>query len=407
MRSVLTATISFVLLAAVAGPVAVRSAPPLVQPVGALDVPAALALYDRGEYSEFISAISTAGAIPRNLFKNFEKDAGRWVNDGQAPDRPRRAIVAASVAIEIAHVLHHQAPEWPGEYLVWAVRTVRQNLPPVVTPAERCWYLAAAAGMEELETDDPWALPAGRHVVLRRQREVDTSGGLLALAEARVPDEPRFKLARVEALEFRLALFDHAPAFDEFIARRANAADVPADGVPADDEVKGAILDRAFAIQHQQQHARVPDTERAFEALDVYPALRAEAALHAGFLLSTSDPERALTLLRRVPSLTGEAYLTHLSHYFAGRTLQRLGKHAAAIAEFEQALRIVPNARTATALLCVEFVLTGGAAERERAAALLNATDTPFAPPDPWALYYHGDARLWPVFSAQLRQALR
>ena len=373
----------------------------------ALDVRNALELYDRGQYSEFVAVVQAVGAIPRDLFKKFARGAARWVDDGQGPERPRRAIVAASVALEIAHAVHHETPEWPAEYLVWAVETIRQNLPSAVTPAERCWYLAAAAGMEELEADDPWALPSGRHVVLRNQREVDPSGGLLSLAEVRVPDEPRFKLARVEALEFHLGVFDHAPAFDEFIARRADAANVPSDGRQLDEELRGAVLDRAFAVQHQQQHSRMLDVERAFEALDSYPTLRAEVALHSGFLLRTSDTVRALVFLRQVPSLTGEAYLTHLSHYFAGRTFQRLGNHAAAIAEFEEALRIVPNARTATALLSAELVLTGGVAERERAAQLLRAGNSPLAPPDPWALYYHGDARLWPVYIVRLRQALQ
>jgi tetratricopeptide (TPR) repeat protein len=373
----------------------------------AANTAAALALYDRGQYSEFIAAISAEGSIPRDLFKTFAKDAARWVSEGQGPDRPRRAIVAASVALEIAHVVHDEAPEWPGEYLVWAVRTVRANLAPAPTAAERAWYLAALAAMEELQTEAPLELPEGRHVVLQRQHEVDRSGGLLGLAESRVPEEPRFKLAHVEALEYRIGLFDRAPAFDDFLAHRA-ATGPPTDQRPIDAMDRKAAAERFDAVnRYLRGYARVPEIIRAYEGLSAYPTLRPEIALRIGVLESISNPHRALALLRSVPSGTSEAYLIYLCHYFAGRTFQRLGDHSAAIAEFEQALGVIPNARAATTMLCAELVLTGGAAERERAARLLRASLTGLAPPDPWALYYHGDARLWPVYVVRLRETLK
>ena len=120
----------------------------------ALDTTAALNLYDSGSYPEFFDAIGREGVVPRDLFKEFKKDTERWLQVSDAAVRQRRTIVAASVALEIAHLLHDEPPEWPAEYLSWASRVMERAAPPIPSPVERLWHLTAIAGMEELAL--PW-----------------------------------------------------------------------------------------------------------------------------------------------------------------------------------------------------------------------------------------------------------
>jgi tetratricopeptide (TPR) repeat protein len=365
-----------------------------------LGVTDALSLYDRGSYPQFFDAIARDGAVTRDSFKVFDKDASRWIAATDVPSQPRRTIVAASVAIEIAHRLHDEPPEWPAEYLVWVSRLMRTHSPAVPSPIERLWYLAVIAGTEEL--DDPWVLTTatrgrGNSTVENQFTDVN-AGGQAAIAARRFPDEPRFRLARVEALEADVTWADAAPSFIDLL--KASAA------TRAREEPHTGVWDQAPDLL--RLYARIPDIVRAYESLDTDASLQAEVGLHVGFLESAAGNwDAALTRLRRVPALTDEVYLRYLSQYFIGRVYQKMGDHPAAEAAFEQAVRIVPNARSATVMLAAELMMSDRAADRNRAYSLLPSAYTDAAPTDPWRLYPHGDARLWPAYMARLREALR
>ncbi len=90
-----------------------------------LAVADALALYDRGDYPAFFSAINREGAVDKDLFKSFEKTAEEWIATGPESGRDRRVLVAASVALEIAHLLVDQPDDRPARYLAWASTVVR------------------------------------------------------------------------------------------------------------------------------------------------------------------------------------------------------------------------------------------------------------------------------------------
>ena len=100
-------------------------------------------------------------------------------------------------------------------------------------------------------------------------------------------------------------------------------------------------------------------------------------------------------------------YLRYLSQYFIGDTLQAMGDHAGALDAFERAAQMMPRVRSAATQVAAELLLVGRVADRDRAYELLQAAYAADAPDDPWRLYSHGDARLWPTYMAQLRQALR
>src|SRR5688572_21564268 len=93
----------------------------------ALQVTDALNLYDLGSYSEFFAAIGRDEAVNKDLFKTFEKEADRWLKM-PSPSAERRTLVAASVALEIAHLMRDQPADRAGAYFAWASKVVRENV---------------------------------------------------------------------------------------------------------------------------------------------------------------------------------------------------------------------------------------------------------------------------------------
>ena len=381
-----------------------RGQAPLPAP---LAVVPALDLYERGSYPQFFEAIGRDGAIDSDLYKTFEKEADRWIGAAPLASRERRTLVAASVALEVAHLLRYQPADRAARYLVWASLLMRRHPAPVPSGTERLWYLASIAGMEEL--DEPWVLTVGRESgssVLDPIRRELSRGGQLAIASARFPDEPRFLLARVAALEAQVPLpFLFAPSYLEFA--QLHAKDRVSDEPQSTDE-RLARGRRAQAIRVLIAREQLPEVTQAYEALRDRPDLQAETELHVGCLQSAAMQwTSALDHLRRVPTLTTENYLRYLSQYFIGRTLHNMGDRDGATSAFEQATRIVPKARSAATLLAAELLLSDRAVDRDRAYPLLRDAYSDLAPDDPWRLYPRGDARLWPTYMAQLRQALK
>jgi len=170
---------------------------PLVRP---LDVPSALTLYDRAEYSDFLAALGSAD-LGEGTFPIFQKQADRWVGAAAEGLKDRRRIVATSVALEIAHRLREEPPEHAGRYLVWASLAMR-HVTTVARETERAWHLAAVAGMEELYF--PSVLTAGHpsgNPALDQLRQRIGRGGQLAVSLERFPNEPRFLLGQAHVLE--------------------------------------------------------------------------------------------------------------------------------------------------------------------------------------------------------------
>jgi tetratricopeptide (TPR) repeat protein len=369
-------------------------------------VPHLLSLYDRGSYVEFFDSLSGVNDNLERLYPAFERDAGRWVKASEAAARWRRQLVAASVALELAHQLRSSAAEYPARYLVWASLIVRQNPPAAPSASERLWYLASVAAMQDVS----WALVAGtanRGTALTQVASALGRGGHLAAALARFPEEPRFQFALAAFTEYSVAgRFRLVPPYLELARRRA--ADRVREEPPRSKEESTAFLIRNEAREVLAYFDRLPAVIRAFEAIRHLEGLRAEVDLHLGYLESVGmNWERALDLLGRVSNLTDDSYLCHLSHYFTGRTLQSLGRREAAIEAFERAHAIRPHARAAATHLAAELLLSERATDRERAYSLLQSAYSDSAPEDPWQAYFYGDARLWPRYMAQLRLAIQ
>ncbi len=246
------------------------------------------------------------------------------------------------------------------------------------------------------ELDDPWMLVIGsRYGIARPLGE----GGHLAFATQRFPDEPRFKLARV-ASQWRPGRSEFAPSYIAFARTHATKF------IPEEGSWEAVARNEAFGTL--TRFAQVADVKQDFEALASIETIRADVELHVGYLeMVAMNWLGALDHLRRVPALTSEAHLLYLSHYFIGRTHQHMNERLAAMDAFERAIQIVPNARSAATQLAVELLQSDRAPDRDRAYGLLAAANSDAAPDDPWRLFFKGDARRWPVYMAELRQALR
>lgn len=366
-----------------------------------LPVAEVLTAYDRGSYETFFSTLG-GSAADRDLFPNFKREAERWLDAAAVEARPRRAIVAASVALEVAHLLRDDPPDHAGRYLLWASELMRKEVTGVPTPVERAWHLAALAGMQEL--DEPFGLTTGAgtpQTEFGRMVRTIGSGGQAAIAIGRFPDEPKFRLAPVAALAWNTRE-DSVPSYLEFVQREVAARP----GVrPARGGRSGLLDQPATSLA---RFRRLPEVIAAYKELAVHAELRAEVALQVGFLESLAQNwTTALGHLRRVPELTDEAYLKYLSHYLIGNVLRYSGDPDGAVEAFERALEIVPDARSAATQLAAELILSDRLGARERAFGLLQAAYSDGAPEDPWRLIRHGDARLWASYMARLREALQ
>jgi tetratricopeptide (TPR) repeat protein len=283
---------------------------------------------------------------------------------------------------------------------------MRDPQPDAAAPAVKLWYLAAMAGMEEL--DDPWALTTATNPAqldlqhLRRELE---PGGHVAVALRLFPDEPRFRLAQIEAAEWPVDNQFLTPADLEFT--RAHARErVPSS--PQTPDERWAFAKKYLAARVLAHLDELPAIEKEYQHLEAFGSLRAEIELHVGYNESAlMHWSNALDHLRLVPAYTTERFLQYLSEYFIGRTLQNMGEHASARGAFENAVAMIPGARAASTQLAVELLLTDNHYDRERAYSLLLAANSDSAPPDPWEDFRKGDARLWPVYMARLREALR
>ncbi len=282
--------------------------------------------------------------------------------------------------------------------------------------AEHQWYLASISGMEEL--DEPWALTSGAgsgSSVLDPIARSLGSGGQLAIALKRLPSEPRFLLSKAEASEWwALRDAEEIALVPSYIAlARRQAAEKVLDQTavpPASRDITETWNGFAKARWEEmlRQVGRVPQVEAEYRALNGVPDLQAEVELHLGDLAAVSSRwEDALSQLHLAGEQASEAYMRYLAVYLTGRIYQNMNNRSAALDAFERAQSIVPNARSGATQLAVELLLTPDPSFRARAYALLQAANAGDGPDDPWRLFRHGDARLWPVYMARLREALR
>jgi hypothetical protein len=356
------------------------------------------------------------------LPSDLDGAARRWISAGGPELAERRRLVAATLAIEISHSRKSVYLPFRAPLVIWGCELLRKNPPPVATDAERLWYIASVAALEEFSGWSLLVLPpapsgagAGRGASPPTGKIGDLQiqegpSGHLAHARARFPNEPRFLLAQVEQSDMQTMGLG-ALRRDVESHYELRSSEIPPE-VVADLRRRAADVnnerDRQDAAEALRRIESLPQIANGYAQLARYDSIHAEVELRFGYLAArTLNWDRAIEHLAMVPQVTSDSHLIYLSHYIRGWALQRSGKRAEATEAYRQALAIVPNVRSATTLLAAQLFLSDTPGDRGQAYGLLDASDKSNPPADPWMLYYQGDARLWPEFIARLREALK
>lgn len=379
--------------------------PPLVLclPVQTIDPREALSLYEAKDFVSFAALVDSPDALKPDSLAEFQKAADAWIRD--KPDRDRRWI-AATVALEFAHRLRSKPSEWPAQYLVWATKEVRDEIPQQQSAVALHWYRAALAGMVEL--NDPWALSAGEESGSAKLRGLARSlgrGGLLELATQRFPDEPRFKIAMLEREEWARTMIEPVPEYLELVQANARLR-LPSELKSTEDVTRQSVVETAvWGLQAVEAASRMRD---AYTSLRLPPEFAPEIQLHLGALtMRTGAFTEALRLLQSVQDTSRDPYLLYLSNHFQGRALHYLGRRADAVGAFDRALQLFPRSRASATWLSALLFLSDDLADRERAAELMSTSYRGAAADDPWNFYGKTEAWRWQINIEALRRVLR
>jgi Tfp pilus assembly protein PilF len=134
-------------------------------------------------------------------------------------------------------------------------------------------------------------------------------------------------------------------------------------------------------------------------------AIGPEASLRLGVSrFRSGNPAAALELFSKVEKATRDPYLIYLARVFAGQAHEARKAPGDAERLYRGALKVVPNAQTASFTLAALLFRTDRPAEAARITeSTLSAQPKPV---DPWREYGAADNRFWPVLIGRLREAI-
>jgi len=364
----------------------------------------ALDLYLRQDYAGFEQLLQSAEPLDDHSFKAFQKVADVWVRGGEKNER--RTFVAATVALEFAHRLRDKPSEWAAEFLVWASNLVGNRESDLRSDTERLWYLACLAGMTELS--QPWDLSAGVESGTVRLRTLSRSigpGGLLAVAQRRFPDEPRFKIAQLERDEWVHTRFEPVPDYVALVRHNVQLRP-PVEVRSTEDVTQQSVIETAAsAVQAMRASAQLRE---AFKALQLPNDFGPEILLHIGVLSMRSGSfTDSVRYLRAVEGASSDPYLLYLANHVEGRALYYLGARAEAAEAFDRSLAYFRNARSSATWLAALLSLSDAPADRDRAAELMSVAYRTGPAPDPWRFYGRSEAWRWSANIRQVQQSLK
>jgi hypothetical protein len=315
--------------------------------------------------------------------ERFTRDADAWIQSHNGGNPRRRQIVAATLALDVAHA--SLDVDWSqGKHLIeWGSEMLRKT--PVPDEGERLWHLAAL----------PLIQGAVDYRLLIRLKD--------DIWLPRFPNEPRLLLALIVMLEGdtwpeppRREPWDANEASLEAAAKMARAQRERRTTVTADNRAKN------FEYQRRTKMRRVM---MLLEDLSNSADARAEALLRLGVLhLRLRNRDVARDQFEDVVKLTSEPFLVYLAHFFMGVTDEQAGERSDAIRAYRAALAAMPRAQAASFALASLLFLRD---EREEAVRLVDAAVSLPAAVDPWRAYQSGDFRLWPERIGALRKALQ
>jgi tetratricopeptide (TPR) repeat protein len=332
-------------------------------------LPTALTLldqYDRGEYDAVLQAFAAARDT-ETLRKDIEKNGAAWTASRGPALEARRRLVAATMALELAHA--RMSDQWHSlrSLVEWGCQLLGTAAP---SDAERLWHVASIA-LAGGALDD--ALLFNARTGLRTYRH-------LSHAEERFPLDPRVRLAS-----------------------RFVMPGPPAQG----SETFNAGLEPALGETSRGSLAK--NRDKAIERLKELagdPVVGAEAALRIGHLqLSNLKLSEALESFQSALRPDTTPYVAYLAHFLTGRTFERVERPDSAEQAYARALEAVPLAQSA--MLARSALLTRAGRTDEAAALAAASFGARPRPTDPWRLFPRGDYYRWPETIAALRAELR
>jgi hypothetical protein len=289
----------------------------------------------------------------------LEAEGDKWVNALGPKEAPRRRLVAATFALEAAHI--GMPREWriAARIVDWGCREIRMEKKPL--PGEILWHHAALALIEGARDFEflGYARSAAGTSPDRHMNHI----------KGRLPENDR---ALVMAHAFQATV--------EYIQP-----------VP-------------WNLWDSMANSESPETVHALERALTIPAAAAEAHVRLAFLdLMANRFDAALAHLDSADAMPADNDIRYLSALFRGWTCMRQQKMDDAAAAYRRAVEIVPGAQTAVLALGAALYSRG---ERDEASKLVERMFA-IPEPDPWLLYGYGDFRLLPKLMAELREALK
>ncbi|HKW00242.1 MAG TPA: hypothetical protein VJN96_10485 [Vicinamibacterales bacterium] len=285
-----------------------------------------------------------------------------------AIDNGRRRLLA-TFALELAAPGSIRRSSAAARLVEWACDLVRAHAP--ADDFDRAWQLAALSILE-----------GGINA-----RVLDAH---MSHVQGLLPDEPRLTLARAIVEEQSTA-----PA--ESLADQSAMADA---------QRASFLLARTKADQTRAAERAI----ELFRGAAANDAIRAEASLRLGHVqLGMNRYGDSLASLANVEQQTSDRALFYLASLFRGLAYEGLERWADARASYDRALKVSPNAHSATMRQAALAFRNGRHDDADALLRTLLADNDPYR--DPWWSYYAADWRFWypriDAVRAMLRPAAR
>jgi hypothetical protein len=357
--------------------------PPSIAP---LDLALLLDLYADGRFDEAVRSVARAGdETGRHLRRHWDVSGRQWI-DADPAQRARRILVAAAFALETEYLRAERGdwritddPPCPAACVLdWAQLRLAERGDP--DPAERAWFLAAAA------------LTGGVRDWRYLYRPVDPARasrllpGLMDRALLRFPGDGSLRLEQALAAAGRYNITTDGRLAAPFMTS------LPVFG------------SRGFSAVPMR-----PDGQEAaglLTALGDDPIVGGEARMRLGYLYwVVGHDEAARDALTKASLRAGEADIRYLAQFLLGWIAIARSDSGAAIPALQAALAERPGSQSAALALASLELQRGDAGKAHDLARA--ALDERRGDVDPWRLFLYGHHPLWPARVADLRRAVK
>jgi VWFA-related protein len=340
--------------------------------------------YERGAHAEVAGELRRA-SNGEDLPRLIRREGQRWIEASPPGAAPRRRVVVAALALEVArpaHGLPGAAPTseppffWRESFrlILWGGALLAENV--AVADAERAWYLAAIASLQ------------GMRQFNRSMAGWREAAALLDRAIVRDPDEGRHRWTYARLLEYRREEALRARVTVRLAELKESATSYEAAASRGDDDLRAEIQ------LHIVSRFLEANRDRDEPLGPIVDAGRREAA------------KEALARIAFAEGLADERFLIYICRFLRARIYDRLDRRPEAEVAYRSALEIYPQAQSASMALATLLFLRGEerAARQLVDAALASASTGVW---DPWGLLYpHQDYRRLPMYIDQMRAAL-